>query len=126
MPRYRLLALLLLTLAGCADPGPVVGSVMGANLVSVMLIGRDIPDAVVSTVTGRDCSIVRLDKGLSYCRLREPPLAPAPYCTKSIGAVDCWRQAPLTMPPTRGVADQALMLTPAQEANRVRRWPGLW
>jgi hypothetical protein len=49
-----------------------------------------------------------------------------PYCTRSLGAVDCWRQPPLAMPLQRGVADGRATLTPGQEANRTRRWPGLW
>ena len=33
------------------------------NIGSVMVIGRTVPDAVVSAVSGRDCSAVRLDRG---------------------------------------------------------------
>lgn len=50
---------------------------------------------------------------------------PPPYCTRSLGVVDCWAD-PDTLPnrPPQ-VADGPAGLTPAQEANRTRGWPGL-
>jgi len=124
---HRLAAsLALILLGGCDAAVPVTGGIAAANIGSVMVIGRTVPDAVVSAVAGRDCSAVRLDRGLSYCAPEEAPPAGAVYCTKSIGAVDCWRQPPLAQPLPRGVGDGRVALTPAQEANRTRRWPGLW
>ncbi|WP_431268957.1 hypothetical protein [Dankookia sp. P2] len=73
----------------------MTGGLAAANLGSVMVIGRSLPDAAVSAISGRDCSIVRLDQGQAYCRLPEPPPLPPPYCTRSIGRVDCWRAPPL-------------------------------
>lgn len=116
--------LLLLALAGCDPTGVGVGAAVTVG--SVAVIGRTPVDAVVSAVSGRDCSVVRLDRGLGYCRPEEAPPAPPPFCTRSIGRVDCWRQPPLEMPAQRGVADGPQALNAAQEANRTRRWPGLW
>jgi len=115
----RLYPLPLILLAGCE---PVtIGAAVTAG--SVAVIGRSPVDAVVSAATGRDCSVVRLDRGQDYCRPQEAAPAPPAYCTRSLGRVDCWA-APL--PGRRGVADGPATLTAAQEANRVRRWPGLW
>jgi hypothetical protein len=111
--------LLLLLLAGCE---PVtIGAAVTAG--SVAVIGRTPVDALVSAATGRDCSVVRLDRGQAYCRPEEAAPPPPAYCTRSLGRVDCWT-APL--PGQRGVADGPAALTAAQEADRTRRWPGPW
>ncbi|WP_171610914.1 hypothetical protein [Roseicella sp. DB1501] len=123
-PLAALLPLLLLP--ACEAAEPVTGILAAANIDSVMLIGRTVPDAVVSAVARRDCSMVRLDRGQSYCRPEEAPPAPPAYCTRSLGSVDCWRQPPLALPLPRGLADGRATLTAAQEADRTRRWPGLW
>lgn len=121
----RLLPLVLL-LAGCEAAVPVTGGLAAANIGSLMVIGRTPLDAVVSAVSGRDCSAVRLDRGQGYCRPEEPPPAQPPYCTRSIGRVDCWRAPPLALPLPPGVADGRAVLTAEQDAQRTRRWPGLW
>ena len=77
----------------------------------------------IRCVSGKDCSIVRLDQGKSYCRPVEPPPEPPPYCTRSLGVADCWRD-PASFPnhpPSLG--DGPHTLTPAQEADRTRSWP---
>jgi hypothetical protein len=120
------LILCALVLAGCESAGPVGAGLAVVNIATVTTIGRTLPDAAVSLVTGRDCSAVRLDRGQSYCRAEEPPPAPPPYCTRSLGRVDCWRSPPFATPAQPGVADGRAVLTAAQEAHRTRRWPGLW
>jgi hypothetical protein len=123
----RLLSLcLLLPLAGCgAAPGVLYGSMAGANAVSTAVIGRDIADAAISLATGKDCSIVRLDQGQSHCKPAREPVEDPPYCTRSIGGVDCWREPPPTYPAREGLADQ-VTLTAAQQQYQARRWPYLW
>lgn len=74
----RALALLLL-LAGCsAGPVPLASSAGGCSLFETMRLA----------VAGRDCA-------------HPPKLPPAPYCTRSLAAVDCWRdpQALASVPP---------------------------
>ncbi|HBK06901.1 MAG TPA: hypothetical protein DDZ81_13825 [Acetobacteraceae bacterium] len=115
---------LFLPLAGCGMSDNLIAAVaVGANVGSVATIQRTPADAVYSWWTGRDCSIVRLDQGKRYCRAEEPkPETPA-YCTRSLGAVNCW-QDPATVPGhPRGVADGPTVLTVGQEADRVRSWP---
>lgn len=117
------LAPLLLLLVGCASGIEIAAGVTAGSIATIQ---RTPLDAVVSVVRGRDCSVVWLDRGESYCREQEPPPAPVPYCTRSRGSVDCWLAPPLAIPLPRGVADQPPGLTAAQEAHRTRRWPGLW
>lgn len=127
----RLLPLLLvLPLAAC-EPATMVGVGAGAAVLTLPLTGRAPPDLVVSALSGRDCSVVRLDRGLSYCAPTQAAPAPQPYCTRSLGQVDCWvTRPPMLGPPFAhgpgGVADGPASLTPAQEADRTARWPGLF
>lgn len=112
---------LLIVLSGCqAAPLTLVAVVGGTTVGSTAAIRRTPLDAVWSLVTGKDCSLVRVDQGRTYCRHPEPPPAPPPYCTRSLGVVDCWAD-PAGEPPQ--VADGPQTLTPAQEANRTRGWP---
>lgn len=120
LPRLALLCLL----AGCGPLGNTVG--MAANVATVPVFGRTAPDLLVSAVTGKDCSMVRVEQGKTWCREDEPPPAPPPFCTRSLGVVDCWENTRAQpMPARRGVADGPSQLTLAQERNRTRGWPGL-
>jgi hypothetical protein len=98
----------------------------GVTVGSLVVLGRTPADAVVSLISGRDCSAVRLARHKSYCAAMEPPPGPQPYCTRSLGQVDCWTSPPLTMPARPGIADGRAALTPEQDAQRTRRWPGLF
>jgi len=114
---------LLPALAGCGRESG--GAFAAANAASVVVFGRAIPDLVISTVSGRDCSIVHFDQGKPYCRPEEPPPDPPVYCTPSLGTVDCWVNPEVLPGPPPQVADGPSTLTPAQEANRTHRWPSL-
>ncbi|CAH2601538.1 conserved protein of unknown function [Rhodovastum atsumiense] len=122
-----LLALAPLVLVGCGVPWTEpAGAFVAADAATIPVLGRSIGDTVVSGVSGRDCSVVRLDQGLSYCRPPEPPPDVPTFCTRSLGVVDCWRNPEaFGGPPLRGVADGPTRLTPEQEAHRTRRWPGI-
>ena len=112
---------LLVLLGGCqAAPLTLVAVVGGTVAGSTAVVQRTPVDAAWSLATGRDCSMVRLDQGKSYCRPKEPPPGPVPYCTRSLGVPDCWAD-PAGQPPE--LADGPRTLTPAQEANRTRSWP---
>ena len=117
----RFLALSCLLLAACqANPVELTTVVGGVTVGSVAVLQRTPFDAAWSLVTGRDCSMVRLEQGKSCCRPVEPEPEAPPYCTRSLGVVDCWAD-PAGKPPP--VADGPPALTPAQEAHRTRRWP---
>lgn len=116
------LALTLTTLAGCA-PGTVV-PVFGGLGADIAIFHRSVFDMLVSGISGEDCSVVRMDRGQTYCRHPSPPIPPQPYCTRSLGVPDCWvnPQALPDHPPQ--IADGPSSLTAAQNQYRLRRWPG--
>ena len=114
----------VLGLAGCGisdNLGAAIG--VGAMAGSVAVIQRTPMDAVYSWWTGRDCSVVRLDQGTTYCRPMEPKPEPPVYCTRSLGAVNCWKDPDTVPGHPRGMADGPVGLTATQEADRVRTWP---
>ena len=113
-----------LPLCGCGMPAELLatGSI-AAVIGTITAFGRSPADLVVSLVKGKDCSIVRMDEGKSYCKPTEPPPPQQPFCTRSLGAVNCWSDpAALQDEPTQ-VADGPMTLSPAQEENRTQRWP---
>ena len=115
---------LALAAAGCSPAawGVAGGALAGAEGASVAVFGRGLGDIVVSAASGRDCSVVRLDRGQTYCAPRDAPPAPPPFCTRSLGVVDCWAD-PAALPGRyRGVAD-APDPTPAQDRYRRAPWP---
>jgi hypothetical protein len=117
------LPLLLLIGPGCAETS---SALVAASVATVPAFGRGPGDVVYSAITGRDCSVVRLDEGKTYCKPIDPPPAPATFCTRSLGVVDCWSNPDgLNGQPVRGVADGPGTLTPEQETNRTARWPPL-
>jgi hypothetical protein len=120
----KVLWLICVPLAGCGWPPDIIaGAVVGTSAGSVAAIGRTPVDAVISLVSGKDCSAVRLEQGKTYCRPVEPKPPPPEFCTRTLGVVNCWSD-PATLPDhPLGVADGPSVLTPQQEANRTRRWP---
>lgn len=110
--------LLLLGVSGCQT----LGIFAGAEAASVVVFGRGVSDMGVSLVTGRDCSIVRLDKGQTYCAARNEAPRPQPYCTRTLGAVTCWDDPALMARPPAEVADTPPP-TDEQVRYRAARWP---
>ena len=120
-PLWPILLLPMLTACG-REPW---GAFAAANAASIPAFHRSIPDLLISGVSGRDCSVVHLDQGKSYCSPPEAPPDPQPYCTHSLGVVDCWVNPQALPGPPPPVADGPSTLTPAQEADRTHRWPDL-
>jgi len=115
----RWMLLLLLTgLSGCVG----VGVAAGVELASVAVLGRGVVDVGVSAVTGRDCSIVRLDRGQTYCEAREPLVRPQPFCTRTLAAVTCWED-PALLPTQQTEVGDTPPPTPEQLRYRAARWP---
>ncbi len=119
--RTALLAFLLFV-TGCSDPAGVTAAVLAAEGTSVAVFGRGLGDIGVSAVTGRDCSIVRLDRGQTYCAPRYLGPEPQAFCTRSLGVVDCWTD-PATLQP--GLTPVADLPPPTREQVEYReaRWP---
>ena len=119
---HRVLPLVLIPwLVGCADWREPTGAFFAANAASVVVFQRSIPDILFSFATGRDCSIVHLDQGKTYCSLPEEARI-EPFCTRSLGVVDCWADPALLPGRYRDVADTPAPL-PSQERWRRAPWP---
>ncbi|MBM3593634.1 MAG: hypothetical protein FJX32_13340 [Alphaproteobacteria bacterium] len=121
--------MIFLMLAGCEGVGapgaPLLAVPAAIEGVSLVTTQRGVGDNVVSLLTGKDCSYVRLAKGQTYCASDEPPPV-QPVCTRSLGQVDCWTTPPVATPPYRNVRDGPYELTAEQERNRTARWPKLF
>ena len=115
--RYGMI-LVFLALAGCAGAAVPIGAVLGVEVASIVVFGRGLGDIGVSAFSGRDCSIVRLDRGLTYCAERYSVQREA-HCTRTLATVDCW-QVP---PPNRAEVADTPAATPAQERYRAAPWP---
>ncbi len=121
--RLFLLGMLLAAAGLCGCVPPTVFPVYAGLGLDVAIFHRTAPDLVYSAVTGRDCSLVRLDRGESYCRPVELPVPPQPYCTRSLGTVDCWAHPELMVNLPPEVAQGPRALTPEQNSARLARWP---
>ncbi len=116
-----------LLLPGCGPAAPVAAAGVGvASGASIPVFHRTQVDMAVSAATGRDCSVVSLDKGERHCHPKERPPEPQEFCTRSLGVPDCWIDPSQLPDHPRELADGPRALTPEQEADRTKRWPGLW
>jgi hypothetical protein len=114
----------LVFLGGCGwSDNLIATAAIGGTVASLATIQRTPADAIYSWWNGRDCSVVRLDQGKSYCRPVEPKPDPPAFCTRSLGAVNCWKDPENLPGAPSGVADGPAELTAEQEANRTRKWP---
>jgi hypothetical protein len=126
MPRLALLLaglVLPLATAGCGVPAwEPISAVAAADVASVMVFGRSMGDIVYSAVSGRDCSVVRLDTKQTYCVPELGPPPPGEFCTQSLGNVDCWVNPWALNDNPRPLGDEPAP-TPLQDAYRTARWP---
>jgi len=82
---------LLSLLAGCGPAAPVAEVGIGVvSEASIPIFNRTPVDMVVSSASGRNCSVVNLDKGERYCRPRDRAPETPEFCTRSLGIPDCW------------------------------------
>jgi hypothetical protein len=112
------LVLLVGPLGGCI----AAAAVAGADAATVAIFGRDVVDIGVSAVTGRDCSVVRLDRQQDYCAPREHAPLADPYCSRTLGDVQCWSNPETFVIPPRQIADTPA-LTNDQRKQITSRWP---
>ena len=118
LSRAAVLLLAAAPLAGCVG----VGVAAGVEAASVTVFGRGVVDAGVSAVTGKDCSVVRLDRQQTYCAPRERLPGPPPYCTRTLADVECWADPETFASLPRPLADSP-PLTPEQVSQITARWP---
>jgi len=92
-----------LSLGGC-NVGPtltITGSVTAGSLI---VTGKTPEDHLAGWLTGMDCSAVRYERRRPWCVPHPGPPPETPFCTRSIGSIDCWTTPPAGAP-GRGVAD---------------------
>jgi hypothetical protein len=118
----RALPILLLLVACGLSPEQAATVGAGVSVGSIVVMQRSPLDALYSIASGRDCSIVHWEQGKSYCLPVEPPPEPPPFCSRSLGVVDCWADPKELPDHPRGVADGPRTLTPAQDIDRTKGW----
>jgi hypothetical protein len=122
-PRPVWLALLCLALA---LPLAACGDALVVTAGSLPLFHRTPVDMVVSAISGRDCSLVYLDMRQQYCRPKEHVPEQPQFCTRSLGVADSWEDPSALHNKPREIADGPRSLSPEQDADRKRCWPGPW
>ena len=116
------LPLLVRVRTRCGDRVGRIGR--GRSGAKLLIFHRTPFDMAVSAVSGRDCSVVYLDRLEAYCRPRELAPERPVFCTRSLGVPDCWADPAKLPDHPREIADGPRTLTPEQD--RAGRWPGLW
>ena len=117
--RHLVLLMLVLPLAACGFEPP--GALLAADAASIVVFGRGIADLGYSAISGRDCSVVRLDRGQTYCAPLTEPVREA-YCTRTLAVVDCW-SGPAVFAVNRPTVEDTPPPTPGQLRYRTARWP---
>ena len=115
-----LLLVLVPALAGCSTWVPAA-ALAGANAISLVGNDRTVSDSMVSSLTGKACSVVNLGLQKPYCQEKEVPVRPMPWCTRSLGTSDCWA-APEALPRGTPFVADAPDLTAAQVQNLRGTW----
>jgi hypothetical protein len=77
----------ILALGACAALAPPIAAVEGTTAV---VTGKPLSDYVVSVASGKNCSTVRVNAGLTYCEEDEVNAAPKVWCYRTIGRVSCY------------------------------------
>jgi hypothetical protein len=59
---------------------------------AAIVIGTDktFTDHVISLASGKDCSLVRKERGMTYCKEDEVVPRPNVYCYRELGGVSCY------------------------------------
>ncbi|MBO6948535.1 MAG: hypothetical protein JJ855_11215 [Rhodospirillales bacterium] len=89
-PARRLSAVLVLIFAlaasGCSMLVPAEG-------VSLMGTEKTLGDHLISLSSGKNCSTVRREQGLTYCEEDMPQIRQNIYCYRDLGGVTCYDKA---------------------------------
>lgn len=80
------LALMACFLSSACDPFAYAQ----IDAVSVMGSDRTVIDHMVSLSSGKDCSTLRKERGLTYCAEDMPKVTQELYCYRDLGGVTCY------------------------------------
>lgn len=84
----RIFALAGALLLSACDPGTFIA----ASGASLMGSDKTVVDHAVSMGAGKDCSILRTERGLTYCVEDMPQVRQNIYCYRDLGGVTCYDQ----------------------------------
>ncbi len=84
--RFIALSAFLVVLGGCSLV-PGYAQVQGLFVVGTE---KTIEDHVISLSSGKNCSSVRREKGLTYCEEDEPVIKQNIFCYKTLATVTCY------------------------------------
>ncbi len=117
-PILRSLSLVVALLAAAALAGcgaiPGLAQIEGATVVATE---KPLSDHLMSFLSGKNCSVIRREKGQTYCEEDElRSAAPKVYCYRSIGGVNCYDRPD----PFDGQSYKALEETPPPAKPPVR------
>ena len=81
----RLLAIFIVCMlaAGCAG-------IVGAEGVSIMATDKTVVDHVISLSSGKNCSTIRKDLGMTYCEEDEKIPQMNVFCYRTLGEITCY------------------------------------
>jgi hypothetical protein len=121
--RSAIVALGMLLAAGACAPVAVVGSA------SIAATDKTPWDHAISWISEKDCSTMRMNMGLTYCREDEIDPTPRMHCYRTIGEVTCYtrydpyngRQQSLGPVPAPDQAPSALPAGHGQSSTVVTR-----
>lgn len=87
------LALIMMSCLAVSACAPLV---LGpAESVSLMGTDKTLGDHIISLSSGKDCSRVRKEQGLTYCVEDMPQIRQNIYCYRDLGGVTCYdRESP--------------------------------
>ncbi|GAB6054040.1 hypothetical protein JCM17960_28600 [Magnetospira thiophila] len=99
-----MLVVALVLLSGCSN------QFGGLEVGTVMVTDKTVGDHVISWASGKDCSTVRWEQGMTYCKEDEPRPEAAVFCYETLGDVVCYdRPDPHANPQQRvGIYDHNL------------------
>jgi hypothetical protein len=124
LPRAFVALALAGSLGACDTPSILSERIMGtpvivalplASAASFVALERSLFDVVYSFISGNDCSVVNIERRGEYCRT-DAVEQPTPFCTRSLGDVDCW-----TVTNPYG-AQQPVADRPARVERQRRAW----
>ena len=81
--RYPAIIALILLLGACTSWAVFDG-------ISVMSTKKTMEDHIISISSGKNCSILRRERGLTYCREDEAIPVKTVYCYRTLGRVTCY------------------------------------
>ncbi len=88
----KLLLLLPVLIIGACGPLITAGTpgLAQVDVLTVMGTDKTVVDHIVSLSSGKNCSLIRLEKGQYYCEEDEPKVQQNIYCYNTLGSVTCY------------------------------------